>query len=351
MYSLLLDSSNTNLSVGLASDHRIVDEISYEAWQKQSELMVAEIDKLLKKYHVQRSEIAFVTVGKGPGSYTGVRIAMTIAKTIVFALNVPLYIVSSLEIMRFENKPTICLTNARSKRSYIGVYEGEKELMNDRIMDNVQVLEYAKNHPDYILSGDLAYLGLDGQSVDVIANLNRADVKRNLCLEPLGARPIYLKDSYSNSEMKIVVRKMNASDITSVMRIEDASFKNPYTEKQMMYELLENPVGNILVAVVDSNVVGFIDFMITFDSSTINQIAVDEKFRKHGIGTMLIGEMVKVCKKQEDEVDFVTLEVRKSNEVAQRFYKKHAFELITTKTSYYDDGEDALYMVRSIIND
>ena len=39
MYSLLLDSSNTNLSVGLAQDHQLIDEISYEAWQKQSEFM------------------------------------------------------------------------------------------------------------------------------------------------------------------------------------------------------------------------------------------------------------------------------------------------------------------------
>jgi len=351
MYNLLLDSSNTRLSVGLAMEHHVVDEISYEAWQKQSELMVDEIDKLLKKHQVKRSEIASVCVAKGPGSYTGVRIALTIAKTIVFALGVPLYLVSSLEIMRDADRPTICLTNARSKRSYIGVYEGEKEILSDRIMDNSQVLQYVKDHLEYVLSGDLEYLGLTGKNVDVISNLNRADKKKNLCLEPLGARPIYLKDSYSDSEIKVIVRKMNVSDITSVMRIEEASFRNPYTEKQMMYELLENPVGNVLVAVVDSNVVGFIDFMITFDSAAINQISVDEKFRKRGIGTMLIGEMVKLCREQKDEVDFITLEVRKSNDTAQRFYKKHAFEAITVKPSYYDDGEDAIYMVRSIIND
>ena len=351
MYSLLLDSSNTNLSVGLAQDHQLIDEISYEAWQKQSEFMVAEIDKLLKKHAVQRSEIAFVVVSKGPGSYTGIRIALTIAKTIVFALNIPLYLVSSLQVMKVGDKPTICLTNARSQRSYIGVYQGQKEILSDRIMDNPQVLTYVKEHPEYVLSGDLGYLGLKGETVDVLSNLNEADTLANLCTEPLGARPVYLKDSYSASEIKIIVRKMNSADMSSVMRIEEAAFKNPYTEKQMTYELMENPVGNILVAVVDSNVVGFIDFMITFDSATINQIAVDEKFRKRGVGTQLIGAMINTCQAQEDEVDFVTLEVRLSNTNAQRFYKKHAFEVITTKPKYYDDGEDAIYMVRSIIND
>jgi ribosomal-protein-alanine acetyltransferase len=351
MYALLLDSSNTALSVGLAKDHHLIDEISYEAWQKQSEYMVAEIDKILKKNKVDRKDIAFVAVTKGPGSYTGIRIALTIAKTIVFALNIPLYLVSSLEMMKIKGKATICLTNARSQRSYIGVYEDDKEILSDRIMDNPQVIAYAKEHPDYVLSGELGYLGLQGQAVDVLHNLNEADTAKNLCAEPLGARPVYLKDSYSDSEIKIIVRKMNSSDMSSVMRIEDAAFKNPYTEKQMKYELMENPVATILVAVVDSNVVGFIDFMITFDSATINQIAVDEKFRKRGVGTQLIGAMVKTCQAQEDEVDFVTLEVRNSNTNAQRFYKKHAFEVITTKPKYYDDGEDAIYMVRSIIND
>ena len=65
---------------------------------------------------------------------------------------------------------------------------------------------------------------------------------------------------------------------------------------------------------------------------------------------MLLGQMIKDCESKEDPVEFITLEVRKSNEVAQKFYKKHKFEEITTKKSYYDDGEDALYFVRSIIN-
>ena len=77
-----------------------------------------------------------------------------------------------------------------------------------------------------------------------------------------------------------------------------------------MLPSLENPFAHILVTTVDSLVVGFVDFMITFDSATINQIAVKENVRAKGIGTRLIGEMIKVCKEQKDEVDFVTLEGR-----------------------------------------
>ena len=83
----------------------------------------------------------------------------------------------------------------------------------------------------------------------------------------------------------------------------------------------------------------------------INHIGVKQEYRKKGIGNLLIGELIKVCKSQSDPVEFITLEVRKSNDVAHRFYKRHSFEDITTKEKYYSDGEDAIYMVRSIVND
>ena len=196
MYSLLLDSSNKNLSVGLGSDHVLIDQISYDAWQKQSELLVDEIGKMLKKNQIDRKDLGEVIVSKGPGSYTGVRIAMSVAKTIVFALGVPLYLVSSLEVMKVAEKPTICLMNARSKRSYIGVYEGEKCLLADTILGNEDVLDYIKANKSFVLSGELTQLGLSDQPTDVLANLLKGDSEKNLCLEPLAAKPVYLKDSY-----------------------------------------------------------------------------------------------------------------------------------------------------------
>ena len=46
MITILLDSSNTNLSVGIARDNLLLESISYEAWQRQSEYMILELDKL-----------------------------------------------------------------------------------------------------------------------------------------------------------------------------------------------------------------------------------------------------------------------------------------------------------------
>lgn len=196
MITILLDSSNTNLSVGIARDNLLLEYISYEAWQRQSEYMIPELDKLLSKYNVSRDEIKEVMVAKGPGSYTGVRIAITIAKTIATALDAKLYAVSSLRVQKACKNPSICLINARSGCSYIGVYEDDKVLLFDQIMKNEDVLNYIKEHPNYSVCGDVKYLGLEG----VISNNIQEMLSLKNVLDPvnpLSLKPVYMKEEYA----------------------------------------------------------------------------------------------------------------------------------------------------------
>lgn len=194
MYTVLLDSSNTNLSVGIAKDDVLLKEISYEAWQQQSEYMITEINKLIEEFNVQVNEIDSVMVGVGPGSYTGVRISITIAKTMALACNAKVYPVSSLWIEKDGNNPSICLANARSKRSYVGIYEGNKCLKEDTILTNDEVLEFIKNDPTYSVCGDTKYLGIAGVLSSNIENM----LALKACLKPienhLALKPVYLKD-------------------------------------------------------------------------------------------------------------------------------------------------------------
>jgi len=194
MYTLLLDSSNTSLAVGLAKDNVLLETIIYEAWQEQSEHMIPEIDKLLTKYQVKNEEIKDVMVGIGPGSYTGVRIALTIAKTIAVALNIPVYPVSSLKILKNGNKPSICVINARSNRSYIGVYQADQTLVDDCIMTNDEVKSYINEHPDYIVCGSSSYLGLEGYISNVLEEMLSLKESTSPMENSLGLKPVYLKD-------------------------------------------------------------------------------------------------------------------------------------------------------------
>lgn len=194
MNTLLLDSSNRMLSVGYAKDNVLVDSISYEAWQRQSEVMIPEIDRIMNRNNLTRKNLDEVVVSIGPGSYTGVRIALTIAKTIAVALNIKIYVVSSLEAQKISKSPTICLINARSGRSYIGVYFNDRILLDDQVMENNRVLEYIKEHPKYAISGDASHLGIEWVQTSVLNGMLISKNESKLVANPLALKPVYLKD-------------------------------------------------------------------------------------------------------------------------------------------------------------
>lgn len=194
MITIFLDSSNRDMSVGIADEKGMLDIVSYEAWQSQSEVMVPELNKLLEKHHVSNQDIKDIVIANGPGSYTGVRIAVTIAKTIAACLKCDIYPVSSLHILKDYDKPSICLINARSKRSYVGVYQGEKCLLEDQIMSNEEVLKFINEHPDYSICGDVAYLNIEGVRSNVIEQMSTLKKYLKPVQNPLGLKPVYMKD-------------------------------------------------------------------------------------------------------------------------------------------------------------
>lgn len=194
MYTIILDSSNTELSIGLVKEGILLDSTSYEAWQQQSEFMVKELAVLLDKYKVKNEDIKDIIVSIGPGSYTGVRISLTIAKTIATALNIDIYPVSSLRVKKCDNKPSICLINARSNRSYFGVYFENQIIVNDMILSNDEVRKYIEDHPDYVICGDTKYLGIEGYKADVLKQALSLYKSLEKCESTLGLKPVYLKD-------------------------------------------------------------------------------------------------------------------------------------------------------------
>ena len=194
MFTILLDSSNTSLTVGLAKDDVLLESVSYEAWQSQSEHMIPELDNLLTKHNVERNQIGEVVVAVGPGSYTGVRIAITIAKTIAAVLDCKIYTISSLRCQKDRKNPSICVINARSGRSYFGVFEDDKILVDDCILTNDKVLEYLKEHPSYSVCGNTAYLGVEGVQPDIARELLELKKYVQPIDNPLAIKPVYMKD-------------------------------------------------------------------------------------------------------------------------------------------------------------
>jgi len=195
MYSLLLDSANRDLNVGLAKDNQIIDRISYQAWQRQSELMAVEVDAILKRNNISAKDIGEVVVTIGPGSYTGIRIALTIAKTLAFALDIKIFAVSSLISQKVPNQPTISVINARSNRSYVAIYDADGQiLVEEKVWPNDELIAWIKGNADFIVSGDAKYLGIDAYQPSVLDGMLEAKKKSIPVENILTLKPVYLKD-------------------------------------------------------------------------------------------------------------------------------------------------------------
>lgn len=127
MFVLAIDTSNTTLSVALVENNEILIEVVEATKNDHSKRLMPTIEALFKKVNRTPKELDLIAVAEGPGSYTGVRIGVTVAKTLAWTLNKPLVGVSSLEILARnikEDAYIIPLFDARRQTVFAGVYEG-----------------------------------------------------------------------------------------------------------------------------------------------------------------------------------------------------------------------------------
>lgn len=136
---------------------------------------------------------------------------------------------------------------------------------------------------------------------------------------------------------------MNIRDIDSILTISSLSFPTIWSRNSLEKEMLENKFARYLVAVTDNMVVGYGGMWIIVDEAHITNIAVHPEYRGIGIGSTLLIGLLEACK--NEAVIGMTLEVRKSNVIAQKLYNKFGFSQEGIRKAYYaDNKEDAIIM-------
>lgn len=133
-------------------------------------------------------------------------------------------------------------------------------------------------------------------------------------------------------------------DLDSILEIEVENFLDPYKKKDFLYELHENPFSNFYVVKDNEKIYGYIIFWITFETSTLCKIAIENSKKNMGLGTFLLKNAENILIK--NKVESMSLEVRESNLRAINFYKKNGFIKVCLKEHYYANGENALYMMK-----
>lgn len=138
---------------------------------------------------------------------------------------------------------------------------------------------------------------------------------------------------------------MRIDDIDNVVDVENNCFIIPWSRNSFIKELVENDIALYLVAKIENIAVGYIGVWRIQNEGHITNVAVHSDFRGRGIGNMLVSGLLSLCEKEG--IDAFTLEVRRSNLIAQNLYKKFQFAECGIRKGYYQDNkEDAIIMWR-----
>lgn len=131
MNILAIDTSTYVLGIAILKNNQIIGEFSTNLPKNHSVRLMPAIDQLMHDVKMTPDELDKIIVAKGPGSYTGVRIGLTTAKTLAWALNIPIVGVSSLEALayqgRFFNSYVNPFFDARRETVFTGLYKWKQD--------------------------------------------------------------------------------------------------------------------------------------------------------------------------------------------------------------------------------
>ncbi|WP_415980467.1 tRNA (adenosine(37)-N6)-threonylcarbamoyltransferase complex dimerization subunit type 1 TsaB [Faecalicoccus pleomorphus] len=196
MISLCMDSAYKQLVLGLYKDQELLAGISLEAFKKQSETIFVELNRLLKETGLDYKDMDRVIITKGPGSYTGIRIAMTIAKVLCSQMHKDLYTISTMQLYAGIEKQANVILDARSQRAYVAHVENGQIQGNTQILTLDEVKEFIETNTGIVL-GDADLIGQDVQKVDFLKNFIELEPYYEKVENIHALVPDYLKESDS----------------------------------------------------------------------------------------------------------------------------------------------------------
>lgn len=142
--------------------------------------------------------------------------------------------------------------------------------------------------------------------------------------------------------VRLRIERMQRSDVPRVMEIERQCFATPWHESAYLTEIL-NRAAYYAVARLDDKIVGYAGMWVIMDEAHITTIGVDPQYRRQKVGERVLIAMLDEA--QRRGARRATLEVRESNQVAQRLYRKYGFVSAAIRRNYYsDNGENAVVM-------
>ncbi len=199
MICLFFDTSSDLLKVSLIKDNNIIFDKELHTKNDHSSYLVPTIDEAFKSNNIDFKELDEIIVGNGPGSFTGTRISIAVAKTYAFSFNIPVYMISSLEELIYDNDGYdfyVPIIEEKKENLYFSIFDKDKKRVMD---DTYSSTEYMYKKLEE-LDGKILLISLSDKEYEkydtVKASINALNIMKNIDVNNEKVNPHLLKPNY-----------------------------------------------------------------------------------------------------------------------------------------------------------
>jgi len=147
----------------------------------------------------------------------------------------------------------------------------------------------------------------------------------------------------ADAPRRLEIAPMTLDDIPAVLQIEALSFVSAWPPNAFTNELRDNKLAHYFVGRLGGRIVAYGGIWVILEDSHVTTIAVHPDVRGQRLGEEILVRLLDEA--IERNASWITLEVRETNDVAQRLYRKYGFTVVSTRRGYYsDNNESALVM-------
>ncbi len=182
LYTLFIDTHDKNVLIILYKDGKILNKENLTTMNKHSEVTMPTIEKVLCDSNIDVKDLSDIIVVNGPGSFTGERIAVTIAKTFAYSLNISIRVVDALSILAINidgDKKVVALEDRNG--AFVGEFDNNNKIIGSLQYMNKSVYTEYKSNNKVIVEVDIDY----EKVYDYAMTLNS--------LNPHEVKPLYIK--------------------------------------------------------------------------------------------------------------------------------------------------------------
>jgi len=195
MKILLIDTSTSYITVSIIKDDSILYNFQEFIKVDMSSKIMPIIDDGLKKTNLSLNDLDKIFVINGPGSFTGIRVGITVAKTIAWALNKTVIPLSSLELISTTNtdkKYLVPLIDARRGNVFTGVYDKQLNcIVSDKLINLEEFVKSLNSEYEFVSYDDIKVDNLLKPNIDILKIINKHINDKGI--NPHNLNPNYLK--------------------------------------------------------------------------------------------------------------------------------------------------------------